>query len=286
MQNFFQMLINAINLGFIFAMLGIGLSLIFGVVEIVNFAHGECMMFSMYIAYWLYAILKLDPVLSTPICALISFAFGVLVHKILIKPILKAEMLTQIIATFGLALFMSSLAQFLWTPNFRSIPKTVLNLKINFLGISLQAAQGIIIAFSIIILSILFWIINKTEFGRGILAVSEDKETASLMGINPDVAFMVTWGIGLACVGITGALLSGVYYIYPLVGSSFGLLSFIAVAMGGFGSIPGAFIGAFLVGFVQVFSAYFIPPSLKLLVVFVLFIGVLMVKPQGFWGRY
>lgn len=286
MQSFIQMLINAINLGFIFAMLGIGLSLIFGVVEIVNFAHGECMMLSMYIAYWLYTILKLDPVLSTPICALVSFVFGVLIHKFLIKPLLRAEMLTQIIATFGLGLFLSSLAQFLWTPNFRTIPNTVLNLKVSFLGISIRAAQGIIIVFSVTILFILFWIINKTEFGRGILAVSEDKETASLMGINPDVTYMLTWGIGLACVGVTGALLSGIYYIFPLVGGSFGLLSFIAVAMGGFGSIPGAFFGAFLVGFIQVFAAYFFLPSLKLLAVFVFFIAVLLFKPQGFLGRY
>lgn len=286
MQNFLQMLMNAISLGFIFAMLGIGLSLIFGTVEIVNFAHGECLMMSMYIAYWLYAILKLDPILSMPICTLALFLFGFLIHRILIKPILRAEMLTQIIATFGLALFMSSLAQFLWTPNFRSIPKTVLNLRTSLLGISLQTGQIAIILVSLLVLFSLFWIINRTEFGRAMLAVSEDRETASLMGINPDNIYMLTWGIGLACVGVTGALLSGIYYTYPLIGSSFATLSFIAVAMGGFGSITGAFLGAFLVGFLQVFSAYFLPPSFKLVVVFSFFIIVLLFKPQGFLGRY
>ena len=286
MQNFVQMLINAISLGFVFAMLGIGLSLIFGTVEIVNFAHGECLMIAMYIAYWMFTLLDMDPMISIPICALALFVYGAVIHKVLIKAVLKAEMLTQIVVTFGLALFMSSLAQYFWTPNFRSISDTTLDKKMDFLNVSIQFGHVIIIIVSVIILSLILWLLYKTELGLSMLAVSEDRETASLMGINPDNIFMLTWGIGLGCVGVTGALLSGIYYIYPLVGSSFGLLSFIAVAMGGFGSIGGAFIGAFLVGFIQVFSAYLILPSFKLLVVFLFFIIVLMFKPKGFWGRY
>jgi len=126
-------------------------------------------------------------------------------------------------------------------------------------------------------------LIYKTELGLAMLAVSEDRDTALLMGINSDIIYMITWGIGLACVGITGAVLSGMFYVSPLVGAGFSTLSYIAVAMGGFGSISGAFISAFLVGFTQVFFAYL---SFKLLAVFLIFITVLLFKPQGLFGRY
>ena len=286
MENIVQVLISAISLGFTFGMLGIGLSLIFGTVEVVNFAHGESLMMSMYLAYWLYILLGLDPILSLPICALVLFISGCLIHKIIIKPLLHAEMLTQIMATFGLALFMSSLAQFLWGPNFRAIQHSVLNLKWYIFGASIQSGLVIMIVFALATLSILMWIIYKTDIGLAILSVSEDRDTASLMGINPDTMYMLTWGIGLACVGITGAILSGIFYISPLMGANFSTLSYIAVAMGGFGSLIGAFIGAFLVGFIQVVAAYILPPSFKLLVVFVIFIIVVLLKPKGFLGRY
>ncbi len=284
---FIQMLINAISLGFTFAVLGIGLSLIFGTVEIVNFAHGEALMLSMYIAFWTYSITGLDPLYSIPLAAIILFIVGVLTHRYLIKKILKAEMVTQIFATYGLSLLLSSLAQFFWSSNFRSVNKAIVKNRIDIIdGLSIQVGNIIIIIVSIFILVALFWFIKKTETGQAILAVSEDPETASLMGIDPDKMYMLVWGISLSCIGITGALLGGLYYAYPTVGSSFGTLSFIAVAMGGFGSISGAFLGAFLVGFIQVFSAYFFEPSFKLTAVMITFIIVLIIKPRGFFGRY
>jgi len=286
MEEFLQSLVSAISLGFTFGMLGTGLSLIYGTVEVVNFAHGECLMISMYTAYWLYMLLGLDPILSIPICALFLFIFGALIHIILIKPVLKAEMVTQMMVTFGLSVFLSSLAQFLWGPNFRTIHTSVLNLKWKILGISIQSGQIIIIVAASLSLSVLLWLIYKTELGLAMLAVSEDRDTALLMGINSDIIYMITWGISLALVGITGAILSGMFYTSPFVGVGFSTLSYIAVAMGGFGSISGAFISAFLVGFTQVFFAYFFPPSFKLLAVFLIYIIVLLFKPQGLFGRY
>lgn len=283
---FMQMLINAISLGFTFAVLGIGLSLIFGTVEIVNFAHGEALMIAMYVAFWTYSLAGLDPLYAIPLAAIILFITGVMIHWFLIRKILKAEMVTQIFATYGLSLFLSSLAQFIWTPDFRSIPNALVKNRIDIGGLAIQLGHIIIIVISILILYGLYRFIYKTETGQAILAVSEDADTASLMGINPDKMYMLVWGISLACIGVTGAILGGMYYTYPNIGLSFGLLCFIAVAMGGFGSLPGAFLGAFLVGFIQVFAAYIFEPSYKLTIVMLVFIVVLMFKPQGFFGRY
>ncbi len=283
---FLQVLINAISLGFTFAVLGIGLSLIYGTVGITNFAHGEALMLSMYIAYWVFAIFGLDPLFAIPVGGVIMFVFGVVVHKLLASKVIKQGVVTQIFATYGLSIFLVAFAQFIWSPDFKSVPTAVAKSRLDIGSLAVQSGNIIVIIVSVLVLLALYYFVYKTEKGQAILAVAEDAETASLMGINPEGIYTLVWGLSLGIVGITGAILGGMYYSHPNVGVSFGIYSFIAVAMGGFGSIPGAFIGAFLVGFIQVFAAYFFPPSLKLLFVIIVFMIVIAIKPRGFFGRY
>lgn len=283
---FYQVLINAISLGFVFAVLGIGLSLIYGTVGLVNFAHGEVLMISMYTAYWVYALFALDPLWAIPFAAVILFVLGIIIHTNLASKVIKAGIVTQIFATYGLSIFLASSAQFLWGPDFRSVPRALVRTRVALPGVVVQSGSLIVIVVSVVVLLALLWFIYKTETGQAILAVSEDAETASLMGIDPEKMYKLVWGISLGIIGVTGAILGGMYYSHPNVGVSFGIYSFIAVAMGGFGSIPGAFAGAFLVGFIQVFAAYYFPPSLKLLFVVIVFMVVLAFKPRGFFGRY
>lgn len=281
-----QAAISGLLMGFVYALIAAGLSLIFGLMEIVNFAHGEFLMLAMFTAFWLWALLGLDPLLSLPLCAALLFAIGVATHYGIIRHILHAPMLAQICATFGLAVFLRALAQFLWTPDFRSIanPLTEGRLSVGgvFLGTpQLTASLGCLVAFGA-----LYWFITRTETGLALQATAQDRAAAELMGIRTQRMFALGWGIGSACVGVAGALLATFYYVFPEVGSLFALLAYVAVAMGGFGSILGSLLAGVLIGLVESLGGLLIDPTFKYVIIFALYLGVVVFKPQGLFGRF
>ncbi len=280
-----QILTSGLLIGLMFSLVAVGLNLIFGVMDIVNFAHGEFLMISMYIAYWLFTLLNLDPVYSLPICALALFALGVTTHKILIARIMNAPMLAQIFATFGLMIFLQSLAFFLWKPDYRTIGKSLLTGRIEVLGIFIGLPQLISALGALATAGILFFLINRTEIGRALRATSEDREAAALMGINTDRMYSLAWGLGAACVGVAGALLATFYPIFPQVGAVFGLTAFVVVVLGGFGSITGAFIAGIIVGLIQVTGGILFEPAFKNIFVYSLFLIVVFIRPQGLLGK-
>lgn len=280
-----QILTSGLLIGLMFSLVAVGLNLIFGVMDIVNFAHGEFLMISMYIAYWLFTLLNLDPVYSLPICALVLFALGVATHKILIARIMNAPMLAQIFATFGLMIFLQSLAFFLWKPDYRTIGKSLLTGRIEVLDIFIGLPQLFSALGALATAGILFFLINRTEIGRALRATSEDREAAALMGINTDRMYALAWGLGAACVGVAGALLATFYPIFPQVGAVFGLTAFVVVVLGGFGSITGAFIAGIIVGLIQVTGGILFEPAFKNIFVYSLFLIVVFIRPQGLLGK-
>jgi len=280
-----QTLVSGLLIGLIFSLVAVGLNLIFGVMDIVNFAHGEFLMVSMYISYWLYALWGIDPIFSIAVCAALLFLVGVLTHKILIRRIMDAPMVAQIFATFGLMIFIQNLAFFLWKPDYRSISSSMVSGRFEFLGVYVGLPQIVAASGALVTTGILFYLINRTELGRALRATSEDREAAALMGINTENMYSLAWGLGAACVGVAGALLSIFYPIFPQVGMVFGLTAFVVVVLGGFGSITGAFIAGIIVGFVQVGSGLLFPPAYKMAFVFGLFLLVVFIRPQGLLGK-
>ena len=281
-----QTILSGILMGCIYALVAVGLCLIWGLMEIVNFAHGEMLMLAMFTSFWGFTLFHFDPLLSLPFCMLLLFLVGVATYFIIIKKILKAPFLAQILATFGLGIFLRYLAQFMWSPDFRTIKNPILSGNLNvgglFIGIPQLAASMICVVTFII----LYLLINKTEIGAALLATSEDREAASLMGINSDKMFALGWGIGAACLGVAGALMSNFYYIFPEVGFSFSLIAYVAVALGGFGSIPGSFVAGIIIGLVEFLSGLLIAPAFKYAFVFLIYLLVVFIRPQGLWGRY
>ncbi len=286
LQQLPQVVVSGLLVGFVYALVAVGLTLIYGVMDIVNFAHGEFLMLSMYVVFWLYALLHLDPLFSLPISVAVLFGVGALTYKLVIRPVLRAPMSAQIFATFGLMIFLQSVAQFLWSPNYRLINDPLLAGRIGLLGLSVGKPQLVAALGALLATGFVYWFIERTETGRALQAVAEDQEAAALMGINSNRIFTVAWGIGAACVGVAGALLANYYYIFPTVGTVFVLMAFVAVALGGFGSVPGALIAGVIMGVVETLAGLLLSPAYKQAVVFALYMVIVLVRPQGLLGEW
>ena len=281
-----QAIVSGLLMGLIYALIAAGLSLIFGLMEIVNFAHGEFMMMSMYAAFWLWSLFGLDPLVSVPLCAALLFLMGVATHYGIIRHILGASMLAQICATFGLAVFLRALAQFLWTPDFRSIAEPLTAGRVELAGVFLGLPQIVASFGCLVAFAFLFLFITRTETGLALQATAQDRQAAELMGIPTDRMFALGWGIGAGCVGVAGVFLSTFHYVFPEVGLNFALLAYVAVAMGGFGSILGCLLAGVLIGLVESLGGLLIDPSYKLLIVFALYLTVVFFRPMGLFGRF
>ena len=281
-----QAVASGLMMGLIYALIAAGLSLIFGLMEIVNFAHGEHLMLSMFSSFWLWTLLGLDPLVSIPITVLLLAVSGILTHYFLIRHILKAKMLVQICATFGLSIFLRSLAQFLWTPDFRNVDKPFLEGRIEIANIFIGQPQLYASLVCLVSFFLLYIFVTKTETGLALQATAQDRKAAEVLGIPSNKMFALGWAIGLGCVGVAGGMMSNYFFIFPDVGVNFALFAFVAVALGGFGSILGCLYAGVIIGLVESLGGLLIDPSFKLLYVFAIYLIVVIYKPKGLFGRY
>ncbi len=280
-----QTLASGVLIGLIYALVAIGLTMIFGVMDIVNFAHGEFMMLGMYSSFWLFAFYALDPMLTLPLTVLMLFAFGVLLYRLVIRRIIGAPMVSQIFTTFGLMILLRGVAQFLWKPDFRSIENSWVAGTVRLGGLQLGRPQLVAGAGAVVVTLAVYLFLQRTKWGAALEATAADKEAAQLMGIDAHKMFALAWGIGAACAGAAGALLSTFFPIFPEVGANFILIAFVVVNLGGFGSITGAFWAGIIVGVIEVVGGLLLGPQYKMAIVLVVFLAVLMFRPQGLLGK-
>ena len=280
-----QTLASGILIGLIYALVAIGLTLIFGVMDIVNFSHGEFLMFGMYSSFWMYSLFALDPMFTLPLTALFLFALGVMLYKLIIKKITNAPMLSQIFTTFGLMMLFRGLAQFFWKPDFRTVDHSIVTGAVQVFGIQVGMPQVTAGVGAILVTMGIYLFLTKTRAGAALEATAADKEAAQLMGIDSQKMFAMAWGIGAACAGVAGALLSTFFPIFPEVGANFILIAFVVVNLGGFGSVIGALFAGIIVGVIEVMGGFLIGPQYKLALVLGLFLAVLMFRPQGLMGK-
>jgi len=280
-----QTILSGLLIGLVYALVAVGLTLIFGVMDIVNFAHGEFLMLGMYASFWGYALFRLDPLFTLPFTALGLFAVGVLLYRLVIRRIIDAPMLSQVFATFGLMILFRGLAQFLWRPDFRSVDRTVVEGHLAFAGLQLGLPQVTAGVGAVATTGAVLWFLRRTRLGAALEATAADREAAALMGIDGQKMFALAWGIGAACAGVAGALLSTTYPVFPEVGASFILIAFVLVALGGFGSVAGAFWAGILVGVVEVVGGFLWDPAYKMVLVLSLYLLVVWFRPQGLLGK-
>jgi branched-chain amino acid transport system permease protein len=280
-----QTLLSGLLIGLVYALVAVGLTMIFGVMDIVNFAHGEFLMFGMYVSFWLFSLYKLDPMFTLPLTALLLFALGAAVYQTVIRRIIHASMLSQIFTTFGLMILFRGIAQFLWKPDFRSIEGSLVSGTVTLGALRFGLPQIAAGGGAILATALIWWFLDRTRLGAALEATAADREAAQLMGIPVQRMFTLAWGIGAACAGIAGALLSTFYPVFPEVGANFILIAFVVVALGGFGSVTGAFLAGIIVGLVEVVGGFLIGPQLKLALVLLLYLLVVLLRPQGLLGR-
>ncbi|HEX9052700.1 MAG TPA: branched-chain amino acid ABC transporter permease [Anaeromyxobacter sp.] len=279
-----QQIVNGLLIGCVYSLIAIGLTLIWGVMNIVNFAHGDFLMLAMFVSFWLFTLVGLDPLLSVPISALLLFVLGLLIYRFAVSKVMRGPMLAQLVVTFGISIFLANTAVLLWTPDYRLIDRTLLSGTWSFGTVQVSIAKLVSSVGSVLVTVALLLFLRRTRTGKAILATEMNRDSALLMGVNTDRVNALSFGIGSALVGIAGAFLSMYYYIYPQVGGLFGTISFAIVALGGFGSITGAFVAGILVGLVQTLGGYFFDPAYKYAIVFLLYLLTVWIRPQGLLG--
>ncbi|MBW1765882.1 MAG: branched-chain amino acid ABC transporter permease [Deltaproteobacteria bacterium] len=285
LETILQLIINGLLLGGIYALISIGLTLIFGVLEIINFAHGEFLMLGMYASFWLFELFGIDPYLSLFILVPGFFLLGLAVQRIIIQPIIDAPPLNQIFATVGLSIVLQNVALLFWKADYRTVRTAYSSLVLKTHGLMISFPRLVAFVLALTMIAALLIFLKRTYTGKAIQALAQERRAAMLMGININRTYQIAFGIGTACVGAAGAMLIPIYYAFPTVGALFVLVAFVVVILGGYNSLVGALVGGLIIGLVESFSGFFISPHLKEAIYFAIFILILLYRPTGLFGR-
>lgn len=280
-----QVVVGGLLLGAVYALFSSGLTLIWGMMNVVNFAHGDLVMVAMYAAFLFWKLLGVGPVGSVPFAAVLLATIGVVVYFALVRHIMRGPMLAQILGTFGLALILRYSVFGVFGADFQTLPGNLLGGTFEVAGIRLEGSRLVAGLVALLVTAGLHLLLTRTSLGSKMLAVSEDAVAAQLMGIRPDRMQAVAWGIAAGATGIAGALIATFFYVSPTVGESLAIIAFVTVALGGFGSVPGALVAGLLIGLIESLSAYWLGGVYKDMVVYALFVAVLWFRPQGLMGK-
>jgi branched-chain amino acid transport system permease protein len=280
----FPSVLNGLTTGAVYALVALGLTLIYGVLHIINFAHGASLMVALYAAYLLKARLGIDPYLALPVVVALMFALGYALQRAVINRASHGKDENILLVTLGVSIVLENLALLFFKSDTRTI-ETAYTLTTVPIGPAMIALPKIVAFFGALATSaLLLWIVSRTDLGRAIRAVAKEKQGARLMGIDVDHVYAMSFGIGLACLGAAACFLLPAYYVNPQVGSGFVLVAFTIVVLGGMGSFAGALVGGLLIGVVESLCGLFLGESLGQIGIFVIFIAVLLFRPQGLFG--
>ena len=285
MQAVPQLAVSTLLLGGIYALIAVGLTLIFGVMRVVNFAHGEFLMLAMYLAFWSFALLGLDPYVTLVLGLPVIFLGGWLSYRLVMRPVIHASHNVQIFTTVGLSIALQNLALVLWTADAQFVRTPYYSVVVRLGSAAFNLAQLVAFVIAVIATAVLFAFLRWSYTGKVMRATAQDRQAASLMGIDTGRVYSLTWAVGVTCVGVAGVLLAPVYPVYPTVGLQFVLIAYVAVVLGGLGDMAGAVIASLIVATVEVVGSYVIGTAWKEVLYLLLFIAILLVRPAGLFGQ-
>jgi branched-chain amino acid transport system permease protein len=280
----FPSVLNGLTTGAVYALIALGLTLIYGVLHIINFAHGAALMVALYAVYLLKTQFGIDPYLALPLVVPGMFAFGYLLQRGIVNRAGHGKDENILLVTLGLAIVLENVALLVFKSDTRTI-ETPYTLTTVAIGPAMIAVPKLVaFAGALAASALMLWIVTRTDLGRAIRAVAKEKHGAKLMGIDVDHVYAMCFGLGFACLGAAACFLLPAYYVNPQVGSGFVLVAFTVVVLGGMGSFAGALVGGLLVGVVESLGGLFLGESLGQIGIFVIFIAVLLFRPQGLFG--
>ena len=280
-----QLLVSGVLIGGVYGLLSIGLTLIFGVLRIVNFAQGEFIMLAMFGAFWLHALWGIDPYLSIFIVTPVIFGLGLLAERIVIKPILHAPHAMQIFATFGLSVALQNVALTLWGADYRSVQTTYASQSFVVANIAISATSLYAFIVAFVMAGVLIAFLQFSRDGKALRAMVQNRYAAALMGVNTERLNRVAFGAGVGCAAVAGCILTPMYYTFPTAGVDLIITAFVVVVLGGLGSVAGAMVGGLIIGITQTMTGFFISVEFKDVIALMLFILILLIRPQGLFGR-
>lgn len=279
-----QSVIDGLLMGGIYSLMAIGLTLIFGVMGIINFSQGALMMLGMYVTYWAFTLAGINPYLSLPLSALALFLIGILIQKSIIDKVMSGPEHNLLLVTFGIMMVIENLALVFFSPNFRSISVPWLDETLNIGAMGFNKPKLIAFFITIVIAVILYWFLHKTYLGKAIRGTSMNKVGAALVGIRAKRINYITFGMGAAIAGIAGSLVAPIISISPAIGHTFIIKTFVVVVLGGLGNIYGAFVGGLIIGISEAVAGAYLPGTLNELVIYAIFIFILIFRPKGIFG--
>jgi branched-chain amino acid transport system permease protein len=280
-----QVIAGGLLLGAVYALFSSGLTLIWGMMNVINFAHGDFVMLGMYVAFVVWTVMGGGPAAAVPVAAVLLASLGILCYFVLIRHIMRGPMLAQILGTFGLALLLRYSALWYFGAQFRTLPETLMGGTLQIGPVRIEASRLVAGIVALAVTAGLHLILTRTALGSRMLAVAEDATAAELMGIRPECMQATAWGLAAAATGIAGALIANFFYVAPTVGETLAIIAFVTVSLGGFGSVPGALVAGLLIGVIESVSGYLIGPIYKDIAVYTLFVLALWLRPQGLLGK-
>ena len=280
-ETLLQATVTGLLIGGVYALLSIGLTLVYGIMDIVNFAQGEFLMVGMFVGWVSSSYFGVDPLIAAPVVGLLVFFIGMILERVIIEPIVDAWAIAQVFATVGLGLVLQNGAALLFGNDFRGVSTPYQAERVELGGIGLGTPYVLAFIYALVGAGGLYFFLQRTEFGRAMRATAQNRSAAVLMGINPRRMYMVAFGLGVGLTALAGAVILPQTVAYPTVGLQYVVLMFTVVVLGGLGSVRGAMIAGLVVGVVQNVSSVFLATELQNLVVFMVFYGALIFGPGG-----
>jgi len=282
---FLQTSINGLMIGGVYALVAVGLTLIYGVMRIVNFAQGEFVMLGMYASWMLATFLKIGPYPGLFLVGLFMLGIGWLIFKTLINRVVGKPDEVAILLTLGLSTFLQNAILMIFGADYLTVQTTIKDAAFNMAGLSVPYARVIAFLVALLFVGLLSYLLAKTDLGRAMRASAESRDIAILLGINPKFIFTVAFGIGICMAGVAGVLLTPMFYVYPGIGTLFNTTAFVVVVLGGMGSVPGAFLGGLIIGILESLTGTYVSLDLAPIGTFMIFLIVLFLRPSGLFGR-
>ena len=282
---FVQVLINGLLLGGFYACAAMGFSVIWGVMNLINLAHGSMVLLGAYITYFITSTTGLDPFLTLPLSGIALFLLGFMVQKYLINYVIGGSVFMTLILTFGLDRVLVNLMLLWFTADLRSITPVYARLGFEFSTVRVPYTRLGVFVLALTLTLLLSWLMERTKLGQAIKATSFDKEAAGLVGVDILQVYAITFGIGAAMAGMAGSLITVLFSFSPVLGGTYTMKAFVVVVLGGLGSMPGVVVGGLILGLVENFASVFLEAGYKDAISFILLVGILVLRPRGILGR-